>query len=150
MKWLRRILLALAVLFLLAQFVRPNRTNSPVTAGSTIYAQHDVPPHVKTILERSCRDCHTNRTEWPWYSNVTPVSWWLVDHIKEGRQHLNFDEWGGSPKDQRHTLEELCEEVEEKHMPPENYLPMHPEAKLSDADRAALCQWTDELRDTLR
>jgi hypothetical protein len=143
MKWLKRILLVLAVLFLLAQFVRPQRTNPAVDPARELRP----PAHVQQILERSCKDCHSHRTEWPWYSNVTPVNWYLVDHINEARDELSFSEFQTyAPKKQAKKMEELCEEVEEGHMPLPEYTWLHPKAKLSEADKQALCLWAkDEM-----
>src|SRR5687767_12229671 len=86
-------LTALAVLVLAIQFVRPARTNPATDPAATLHAQTAVPPDVAAILERSCRDCHSNGTRWPWYSNVAPVSWWVIDHVNHGRSHFNFSEW---------------------------------------------------------
>jgi len=147
MKWLKRILLALLVLFVVAQLIRPSMANPPVDETKTLYAVEPVPPEVKTILDRSCVDCHSNRTSWPWYSRITPVSWWLADHVKDGRKELNFDEWGGyTPRRAARKLEETCDQVKKNEMPLKAYLPLHPDAKLSDADRAALCRWSGAFR----
>ena len=138
MRWVKRILLALLVLFLLAQFVRPERTNPPVDPAKELRA----PAEVQAILDRSCNDCHSNRTTWPWYSHVTPANWYLVDHINEGRHELNFSEFRTySPKEQSKKLGEVCEEVEEGHMPLPEYVRLHREARLSPADKLTLCQW---------
>jgi Haem-binding domain len=73
---------------------------------------------VQAILDRSCRECHTNETRWPAYSAVAPVSWYFAHDVHEGREHLNLSEWGRCDgKKARHTLEELCEEVREGEMP---------------------------------
>ena len=139
MKWLKRIVLALFVLFLLAQFIRPERTNPPVDPAKELRA----PAHVQQILDRSCNDCHSNRTQWPWYSNVTPVNWYLVDHIDEGRHELNFSEFNSySPKKQAKKLEEMCEEVEKGHMPLPEYVRLHPSTRLSESDKQTLCAWS--------
>jgi cytochrome c553 len=143
MKWLKRILLALLVLFLVAQFVRPSRANPPVDTAKELRA----PANVQQILDRSCNDCHSNRTQWPWYSNVTPVSWYLVDHIKDGRRELNLSEFNSyRAKRQARKMEELCKEVEEGEMPLREYVWLHPEARLSEQDRQTLCTWAKEQR----
>lgn len=146
-KWVKAVLLALAVAFVLAQFIRPSLANPPVDESRTLYAAEPVPPNVRAILDRSCADCHTHQTAWPWYSQITPVSWWLVDHVKDGRKHLNLSEWGGyTPRRGAHKLEELCEMVKTHEMPLDSYLPLHPKAKLSEADRVALCEWSSAFR----
>jgi hypothetical protein len=137
-KWLKRIAIALAVLLVLAQFVRPARTNSPVDPTKELRA----PQPVMSILERSCNDCHSNRTVWPWYAQVAPVSWLLADDVKDGRKELNVSEWATfTPRRAARKLKEICEQVEKGEMPLKIYVPLHPDAKLSDADRRTLCDW---------
>jgi cytochrome c553 len=141
LKWL---LVLIGVAFIAIQFVRPARTNPAVDQTQLIQRHLQVPPHVAAILDRSCQDCHSNSTRWPWYSNVAPASWFLIDHVNEGRQHLNFSEWGTLDKrraDKR--LEEMCEQVQDKLMPIESYTWIHRSARLSDADIKAICDWTE-------
>jgi len=91
-------------------------------------------PQTRELVRRACFDCHSNETQWPWYSWVAPVSW-LVEHdVAEAREHLNFSEWDREQKD----ADDAAEMVEEREMPLWYYLPAHPEARLSDAERAAL------------
>jgi hypothetical protein len=147
LKWL---LIALVAVFVGLQFVRPARTNPAFDQAETIYARLQITPEVSAILDRSCQDCHSNSTRWPWYSNVVPASWFLVDHVNEGREHLNFSEWGKLDKrraDKR--LEEMCEQVSEREMPMDSYTWIHRSAKLSDEDRKILCSWTEAERKRL-
>lgn len=147
LKW---VAIALVVVFIGLQFVRPARTNPPVDESQTIAARTQMDPKVAAILDRSCRDCHSNKTEWPWYSNVAPVSWWLIDHVDHGRTHLNVSEWGKLDRDkQDKRLREICDEVEGGVMPLSSYLPMHPQARLSDEDKRTLCDWTKAERERL-
>ncbi|HMG74331.1 MAG TPA: heme-binding domain-containing protein, partial [Pyrinomonadaceae bacterium] len=119
-KWL---LISLICLFILIQLKRPARTNPAVDESQTIEARAQMPPQAKDILDRSCRDCHSNKTEWPWYTNVAPVSWWITDHVNEGRQNLNLSEWGKLDKDrQDRKLRQICDEVEGGGMPLSSYL----------------------------
>jgi hypothetical protein len=100
------------------------------------------PPEVRAILERSCYDCHSYETAWPWYGYVAPVSWLLAYDVREGRKHLNFSAWGRyTPKKQAKRREEIPEEVDEGNMPLWYYLPLHPEARLDDVDREMLRRW---------
>ena len=139
--------IVLVVGFVGIQFVRPTRTNPPVDESQTIFARAQVPPPVAAIIDRSCRDCHSNKTDWPWYSNVAPISWWLTDHVDTGRKDLNFSEWGRLDRDrQDRKLRQICDEVQDGIMPLSSYLPMHPHAKLSAADKKVLCDWTDAER----
>lgn len=142
MKWIKRILLALLVVFLLMQLYRPAKTNPPVDESKTLFATMPVPEDVSLILERSCNDCHSNYTVWPWYSQVAPISWYLVDHVNEGRHELNFSEFGGySARRRGRKFDEICDQVKRGEMPLNEYVVLHPEAKLSDADVRRLCEW---------
>lgn len=146
-KWL---LILIVAGFVGVQFVRPVRTNPSVDQTQTIQAHLQITPPVAAILDRSCNDCHSHSTRWPWYSNVVPASWFLVDHVNEGRQHLNFSEWGKLDKRQADKrLEEMCEEVSDKLMPIDTYTWIHRTAKLSDADIKILCDWTEAERKRL-
>lgn len=137
----------LGIVFLLAQFVRPPRTNPPVDPAVDLTAVVAVPADVAELLRASCYDCHSNETAWPWYASVAPSSWLVVRDTNEGRRHLNFSEWGSFPaRKVDHKLGELIEMVEERKMPLPVYLPLHPDAKLSDEGRARLVQWAEEER----
>lgn len=144
MKAVKRILVIVAILFIAAQLIRPERTNPPADPALSIHATAHVPPDVAAILKRSCFDCHSNETAWPWYSNITPVNFWIVrSHVQHGREHFNFSEWGRKEiKDRDHILDEICEEVEANAMPLPSYLLAHRDARLSDQQKRALCDWT--------
>lgn len=129
------------------QFFRIDKTNPPAEPASDMIAVENVPEDIQVILKNACYDCHSHETEYPWYSNVAPVSWWLKDHIDEGREHLNFSEWASYDAERKaHKLEELAEEVEEKEMPLESYTWAHSESKLSDEERQALVDWANSKR----
>lgn len=147
----RKILLGLAVLLITIQFFRPDRTNPPENKSETIYATLNVPADVHDIFERACIDCHSNRSEWPWYTEVSPVSWFVVDHVEEARDELNFSNWKKyPPKRSEHKLEELCEKIEEGEMPLNSYLLIHWEASLSEQDKEILCSWSNSEREIIR
>src|ERR1700722_3046807 len=94
------VLLALVVLFLLAQVVQPKHTNPPVFESRSIEAHVQVPPQIQSILKRACYDCHSSSTVWPWYSHVAPVSWLVTDDVNEARSHVNFQDWAAlEPKE---------------------------------------------------
>lgn len=144
-KWLKRAVIAIAILFVVAQVIRPSMTNPPVDESSTLQAKAQISPAVYAVIERSCKDCHSNKTTWPWYSQVAPVSWYLASHVDEGRRELNISDW--AKYDNRRAtrkLKEICEQVKTGEMPIESYLLLHPSAKLSDADRQALCDWANQ------
>ena len=130
--------------FVIIQFFGPERTNPKVEPARTVQSLTQIPPEVSGILKRACYDCHSNESVWPWYSYVAPVSWLVIDHVNEGRGHVNFSEWAQySPKKVKKAFDGICEEIREKGMPIANYLLLHPDAKLSDADIEAICAWTN-------
>ena len=132
----KKLVLALAILLLLLQLVPVDRENPPITG------EVDAPAEVLAVLERACYDCHSNETVWPWYTYVAPFSLLAAHDVDEGREYLNFSEWDRLDEEgRRHAREEVWEEVEEGEMPLWFYTPLHPEAELTDADRALLRDW---------
>lgn len=130
---------AVAVVLVAIQLVPVDRTNP------TVSADFDGPPAVKAVLETSCYDCHSHETRWPWYSRVAPVSWFVAHDVEEARDHLNFSQWGNLDAKRREKLtEEMWEEVEEGEMPLKMYLLAHPDARLSEAAKATLHDWSLE------
>jgi hypothetical protein len=143
-------LIAVGVAFLGIQFIRPARTNAPIEPGRTLYAQVAVPLEARQVLERSCVDCHSQQTRWPWYSGVAPVSWFVIDHVKHGREHFDFSEWASYDANKADDLlEEICEETSKGKMPLPSYLLMHRGARLAPQDVRALCEWSKAAREQL-
>lgn len=150
-KWAAICGVGLLAAFVIAQFIQPSFSNPPINEPETIEAVTNVPPSVAAIIERSCVDCHTNRTRYPWYSRISPVSWYLHNHIVEGRRELNFSVWATySTKKKAKKLEEICEQVREKEMPLPSYLLVHRDAALSNEDVETLCSWADAERQRLQ
>ena len=140
LKWVGLVAL---VCFVAVQFVRPAKTNPTAEASQAIESHLQVTPQVAAILDRSCNDCHSNKTRWPWYSNVAPVSWFVIDHVNEGRENMNFSEWGKYEQPlARNLLKQICRETRAGVMPLSSYTPMHPGSKLSQDQVKALCDWS--------
>ncbi|HIL80808.1 MAG TPA: heme-binding protein [Myxococcales bacterium] len=132
----KTILIALGATFLAAQIVPVDRENPPVES------EVSAPQDVRAVLERACYDCHSNQSRWPWYGYLAPASWLIAYDIEEARDHLNFSTWDRYDEDEQiDKIEEAWEEVEEGEMPPFFYLPLHPTARLDEADRAVLREW---------
>jgi hypothetical protein len=140
-KWSVR---AALVAFLLLQFFRPARTNPPVEQGSDLFDANPPPPPVAALLRGACYDCHSHETQWPWYSNIAPVSFWLVDHVNEGRERMDFSEW---PHDRakrvRKNWENIADEIRSGRMPMTSYKIMHSAGRLSAAQRETLAGWAE-------
>jgi hypothetical protein len=141
-KVLRWLLLIGACLFVIAQFYRPAKTNPAVEPSLALEAHMQLDPKVTTIFDRSCIDCHSNKTRWPWYSNVAPMSWFVIDHVDHGRSHMNFSEWGSyDAKRKSQLLNQSCVEVKAGAMPLSSYTPLHPGSKLTMQDVSVICEW---------
>ena len=154
MKLFRKILKWFVVLFLcllvLAQFYRPAKTNPSVDESMAIEAHTQITPQVAAILDRCCRDCHSNKTRWPWYSYVAPTSWFVIDHVNHGRSHLNFSEWGRYDKNEAaNQLRNMCREARSGLMPLDSYTMIHRGSKMSEEDIKVLCDWTTAERSRL-
>jgi len=143
---LRKILIGLVILLVLIQLVRPEKNESK-NFTEDITTAYSVPSNVQLILQRSCYDCHSNYTSYPWYSNIQPIAGWLQHHVDEGKEHLNFSEFATYDyKKQAHKLEETAEMVESGEMPMKSYLWMHGGARLSEEDKKTLVNWSRILR----
>ncbi|MCB9351592.1 MAG: heme-binding domain-containing protein [Lewinellaceae bacterium] len=143
MKWVGLSLLGVLVII---QFFGIDKTNPPIEQGEEFMTLVETPPDVAKLLKDACYDCHSHETEYPWYTNIEPVSWWIAHHIDEARGHLNFSTWGRYNAEKKaHKAEESGEEVEKEKMPLPTYLPMHPEARLTGAQRERLASWFKAL-----
>ncbi len=150
-KYLTLALKLLAVLLVLAQFIRPTRNSGEALSDSDIRKLAPVPDEVMQVLKVACYDCHSNHTDYPWYANVQPVAWWLQKHVNHGVEELNFSIFNTYKlRRQYHKLEEISEMVSEYNMPLPSYTWIHRDAVLSDAQRTTLVTWADGLRDTMQ
>ncbi|MDX1666269.1 MAG: heme-binding domain-containing protein [Saprospiraceae bacterium] len=141
-KYLRYVLLALAVFLIVAQLFPIDKSAPEVDPKEDFLQLADPPAEVARLIKTVCYDCHSYEVNYPWYTSVAPVSWWIDHHIEEGREHLNFSIWGTYDLDKRaHKMEEAAEEVEEEHMPLNSYTWMHSEARLSEEQRNRLVAW---------
>jgi len=146
-KVLKIIVIILAAAFIGIQFFRTDVANPQINEADTLQTSMQVPSDVDAILTRSCGDCHSYKTVYPWYAHVAPVSWWLSNHISEGRRELNMSVWNTySPKKKANKLKEICEQVEQGEMPLPSYLWIHRDAVLKEGEAKALCDWVNAER----
>ena len=146
-KLLKIAVLLFVVVFVILQFFRPSFTNPNIVAGQAIEDSIAVPAEVQMVLSRSCNDCHSNKTIYPWYSQVSPFSWFLAGHIEDGRREMNFSEWNNySDSKKARKLEEICEMVEGGGMPLPSYLWIHRDAALNDDQKRLICDWSKAER----
>lgn len=144
----KKILAGLLVLFLAAQAIQPSKNRGSATGPKDITSFTPVPDSVMTVLKKSCYDCHSNYTTYPWYDNITPLNWWVAHHIDEGKRELNFTTFGEyTARKQAKKLEESAEQVQEGEMPLKSYLITHGDARLSDAQKAMLVTWFKRARE---
>ncbi|MBS1613737.1 MAG: heme-binding domain-containing protein [Bacteroidetes bacterium] len=145
MKRSTKILIAVAIILVAIQFIRPAKNDGNAYAATDVTHVINTSEEVKQILATSCNDCHSNHTTYPWYNNIQPVAGWLGHHIDEGKGELNLTEFANYPvKKQIHKLEETAEMVREGEMPLSSYLWVHGDAKLSPEQRELLAKWAED------
>ncbi|WP_372793210.1 heme-binding domain-containing protein [Lutibacter sp.] len=142
---MKKVLFGILALIILIQFIRPEKnTSNDETYGISTVMQ--IPNNVNEIIKTSCADCHSNTTVYPWYSEVAPVSWFLAQHVNEGKEHLNFSEWAAYNKDQKnHILKDIKKELKKQGMPLESYLWIHNDAKMTEAQYETLLNWVNTI-----
>ena len=148
----KKVIFALAAFLVFIQFVQPKRTNPTVVPSRALAAHVAIPDGVLASLMRSCGDCHSNRTVWPWYSHVAPFSWVTVDDVNQGRRHMNVQDWEAleSPKVANDRLVDICKEIRENGMPPVSYQLLHENARLTPPERASICAWSQSFQNQSR
>ena len=136
-KIIKKILFIGLIIFLLMQLYQPARNESfeqDITANFT--KVYNVPKNVEAILRTSCYDCHSNNTNYPWYSNVQPVGFFMEHHIKEAKEDLNFDEWGKySKRKQENKLDRIVKQIKSDEMPLASYTLIHKNARLTTVQK---------------
>jgi len=134
---------------ILIQAIQPSRTNPPVVPSRSLEAHVDVPPDVLSVLKRSCYDCHSNATVWPWYSRVAPVSWYVARDVNIARSHVNLQNWEAQINEQegKEHLGLICKLVQEGKMPPADYRFIHANTEISPEESAKVCAWSKKFGD---
>ncbi|MBL7559407.1 heme-binding domain-containing protein [Olleya sp. YSTF-M6] len=147
MKILKKLGLLLLILFVIAQFFSPEKNEGNTEDLSAFLTETKPSPEVQKILETTCFDCHSSHTNYPWYDKITPVNYWLAEHVEDGRKHLDFSKWSDySVKRKDHKFEEIAEEVEEHKMPLPSYTWTHSEANLTQDQIKAIVDWVNQVR----
>lgn len=147
-----KILLSIFILvFIGIQFMKPSvRQNETGGHGNNLYKLYNVPPAVRAILRKSCDDCHSNTTDYPWYASIQPVRYYLDGHVKAAKEELNFDEFVSYSKRKRsNKLRAIVSSIKEQRMPLPSYLLMHHQARLSQQEAVALINWIKTVDDTI-
>jgi heme-binding protein len=148
----KKILIGLVAILVIIQFIHPEKNLSDDNEYA-IATKYEVPEEVSQIFQVACNDCHSNKTAYPWYTNIQPVDWFLYNHVEGGKKHLNFSTFTKLPiAVQNHKLEEVIEMVEEKEMPLASYtyFGLHKEANLSDDQRIVVTDWAKAQMELLK
>ncbi len=147
MKTTKKLLTVFVIIVLIMQFFRP-KTNNGHLEDMTAFINDTQPPKaIKSILENTCYDCHSSYTRYPWYNTITPVNYWMQNHIKDGKKHLDFSKWDSySIKRKDHKLDELIEMVEDKEMPLNSYTWTHKDANLTATQIKNVINWAKQVR----
>ncbi len=140
--WINPILIIALIALVVIQFFQIEKVNPPYDTGNDFLNSSLASTEIKTIIKDACYDCHSYETQYPWYTYVAPISFWIKGHIKGGRQHLNFSIWNSyDAKKQHHKLEECIEEIKANNMPLKSFTWTHQEAKLTDQQRTLILDW---------
>lgn len=140
MRW--KIAAALVFAFVGTQFIQPVSV-AETAPHAPVFLDTGAPDTVVHIIDKSCRDCHSSSTVWPWYSRISPISWFVARDVERGRRFLNFSEWARYSDGQKMAyVAAMASAANQDRMPPRNYLLMHPDARLTDQDRQVLKGWS--------
>ena len=142
----KKILSATLLLFIAMQFIRPARNNSNTVQQADMIAGFNTPANVAGLFKTSCYDCHSNNTRYPWYANVQPIGWLLAKHVKDGKQELNFNEFGTySKRRQLSKLKSIQNSIKDGSMPLSSYTILHGDARLSEDSKASVIEWAGKI-----
>jgi hypothetical protein len=147
---LKKILFVVVIIFVAIQFYRPARNMSKAVSTNDITNVHPPSSEVNNILQKACNDCHSNNSNYPWYTNIQPFGMWIQDHIDEGKSELNFSEFKTyTAKRQAKKMHEIEEMIEENEMPLYSYTIIHRNAKLTDIEKQQLIAWAKAFQPTV-
>ncbi|MGN6541497.1 MAG: heme-binding domain-containing protein [Ginsengibacter sp.] len=150
MSRIKKIGLIVLVVIIVIQFIQPNRNESGKALPSDISKVYNVPAPVYSVLKNACYDCHSNNTNYPWYSNIQPFGWWLASHIKRGKEELNFSEFDNySTRRQRSKLFSVEKSIEDGTMPLPSYALIHKDSRLTKEQKGIIIDWADKIKDSL-
>lgn len=144
---MKKVLFLLILCFAAMQFVRPAKPNASAIDLSPhdFIVQHTPPPQVREVLTTACYDCHSNKTHYPWYTEIQPAGWFLTQHVRDGKRALNFSEFGKlSSKRARKQLENCIDVISEREMPLKSYTLIHRDARLNEEQIKSFVAWAEE------
>jgi len=135
--------LVIATILVAMQFYRPHENSTDVVSHKNFFIRENVPKNIAKIFKTSCYNCHSNQTDYAWYDNIAPLSWYVDKNIKRAKFSLNFSKWGDFEPWQRRLFFQgaIMYDINTERMPPKRYLLAHPEAKISHIQREELEAW---------
>lgn len=150
MRIVKIIVLVLLVAFVGIQFIPAERNQSDTVPSTDFMLVNNVPETIQKKLQVSCYDCHSNNTQYPWYNKIQPAAWFLEDHIKEGKDELNFNEWDDySDRRKNSKLKSIINQIKDDEMPLDSYTLIHTDAKFSEAEAEEMINFITQLKDNL-
>jgi hypothetical protein len=150
MSRIKKILLAILIVLIVIQFIQPARNKNGQVLATDISKMVSLPRDVQIILKTACYDCHSNNTNYPWYTNIQPVGWMMARHIKEGKEELNFSEFGSyAARRQLNKLKSIENSIKDGSMPISSYTIIHKNARLTNEEKALIIDWAKITRDSL-
>ena len=150
MHWIKKILLGLSLVFIAIQFIRPVRNKSGQVLATDFAKVYAVPENVQAFLQNACYDCHSNNTTYPWYANIQPMAWVMARHIKNGKDKLNFSDFGSyTSRRQISKLKGIANQVKDDEMPISSYKLMHKNANLTKEEKSLMMDWMNKTADSL-
>jgi len=144
---MKKVLTFFIFLLIVIQFYRPYKNSLEGIGNNDFFSRENVPSDIAKIFKKSCYDCHSNHTEYSWYDNIAPLSWYVDKNIKRAKFSLNFSEWGKFEPWQRRLFFQggIIYDINIDRMPPKNYLTMHPDAKISPVEKKSIQRWIDSV-----
>jgi len=143
----KKVLLIILAILLIIQFLQPERNYRLEKTEADISNLYQMPESVKAILQSSCYDCHSNSTDYPWYTSIQPFGWFMAYHIREGKSELNFNEFGNySARRQKSKLKSIGESIRNGSMPLSSYTLLHQSAKLSKEEEYVVLKWITDIQ----
>jgi len=147
----KKIVIGIMVIFIGIQFFQPLQNQSAEISDDHIERIYAVPQNVKGLLQSSCYDCHSNNTRYPWYNRIQPAAWYMAGHIKEGKEELNFSDFGTyTNRKKRNKFRSMSNQVRDEKMPLSSYVLIHQNAKLTQEEKQILMKWFDAMVDSLQ
>jgi len=150
-KWKKAGLILLMIFVLIQFYPRPEKNISSAQSSNSIEQLYPMQDSILQVLKAACYDCHSNNTNYPWYSNIQPIAWFLNRHIVEGKAELNFDEFGNySSRRQQSKLKSIRSQIEKREMPLKSYKLLHKKASLTELERSTIINWVIEKVDQIQ